>query len=381
MKKILIITFEYPPQIGGIATYVHDLAEALSEDKVIVLASTSSNLKEQKKWDKRQKYVILRKKLLFPLFIWPRWLSMYLSVRKIIRQEGIELLMIHHILPVGYIGILCRKLAGVKFIIFSHGTDTQMAVRNLWKKLMCSWICKNSSLVVFNSDSLKRRFTEHFPICKQKSKVLYPCPERNFLQKPKHDVIDGLKKQYALIGKQVILSVGRLDEGKGFSHFIRALPKILKNSPHIVWMIVGDGPKRDGIIEDIQKNNLQNVVRFIGEVAHGEIKKFYYLADLFVLLTHPNEGREEGLGLVFLEAAAAGLPVVAGRSGGVEEAVLHGQTGVIIDTRDQSTIVKTVSCLLKNRDYARKLGMAGRQRIEQEFMWDEKLKQLDDWIK
>src|SRR5690606_19476475 len=113
----------------------------------------------------------------------------------------------------------------------------------------------------------------------------------------------------------------------------------------------------------------------------SDLKQYYYLADLFVLLTHPDEGREEGLGLVFLEAAAAGLPAVAGRSGGVEEAVLHAETGLVVDLYHGDTgVIESVVTMLKNEEYASSLGMRAKARIESQFVWKNQVKVLGPWL-
>ena len=144
---------------------------------------------------------------------------------------------------------------------------------------------------------------------------------------------------------------------------------------------MGDGPKKNGIIEDIRAHNLQNVVRFIGEVPHAELKHYYYLADLFILLTHPDpKGTEEGLGLVFLEAAAAGLPIIAGKSGGVEEGVLHGKTGLVVYAYQGVEIVSAVSCMLNDRPFALELGKNAQDRMKREFNWYEQIKKIVKWL-
>jgi phosphatidylinositol alpha-1,6-mannosyltransferase len=178
-----------------------------------------------------------------------------------------------------------------------------------------------------------------------------------------------------------MLSVSRLADGKGFPHLVRMMPDIIKKAPHVVWMIVGDGPKKELILEEIQKRNLQNVVRFVGQVPHEAMRVYYYLADLFVLLTHPDEGKEEGLGLVFLEAAAAGLPVIAGRSGGVEEAVLDGKTGMVFDLQAQAReIPAAIGDLLKDTAREKELGENAQARIRSNFQWEYQIDKLRPWL-
>lgn len=378
MKKTLIITLEYPPQIGGIATYVHNVAEALDPEKTVVLAPPCLGDKD---WDKQQKYKVIRHKLLFPKFIWPRWLRMCWFVWWFVKQEKIELIMVHHVLPVGYVAVINKKFRKIPFLLFSHGTDLVAGTASKWKKRMVTMVSRHTEQIIFNSESLKRRYLKVLPQFEAKSLVLYPCPDGDFLTAPPKEEVKKLRTQYALQGKQVILSVSRLADGKGFPHLIRMMPKILQKAPHLVWMIVGEGPKKQDIIKEIQRLNLQNVVRFIGEIPHKELKKFYYLADLFVLLTHPDEGREEGLGLVFLEAAAAGLPIVAGKSGGVEEAVLHTQTGIVVDLfKGDPAVIDAITTMLNNKEYATELGRNAKDRIKTSFLWENQVTRLGEWL-
>jgi len=381
MKKILIITMEFPPQIGGIATYVDQFASALEQDKTVVLAPNYKEKDFVEEFDKSRKYKIIRRDFLYPKFIWPRWLKLYFQVRKIVKEEKIELIFINHVLPVGYIGSLIKKFLKVPFIIQSHGTDVTYATRTNWKKKRLRKIMLQTEQVVFNSESLKRRFLEKLPEFSDKSLVMYPCPDPDFLIPPPQDEINILRDKLALEGKKVILTVARMEDGKGFPHLVRALPEILKKEPHVVWIIVGDGPKREIVMKDIQARSFQNVVRYMGKIPHGDIKKYYYLADLFVLFTHPDEGREEGLGLVFLEAQSCGLPVVAGKSGGVEEAVINMQTGIVVDIRQKTNVTdETVVEMLQNPEFAKSLAQNAQNRIKTEFIWEHQLVKLKKWL-
>ncbi|MBI4992790.1 MAG: glycosyltransferase family 4 protein [Candidatus Magasanikbacteria bacterium] len=377
MKK-LIITMEFPPQIGGIASYTHQFASALKPEEVVILASKH---KQAKEFDANCAFKVVRHNFYFPPFIWPRWLKLFWHVFWLARKEKIDIIYLHHVLPVGYVARLIKKFLHTPFLIFSHGTDVLLASRSNWKKNRMRSVVNQVEAIIFNSASLRQRFLRVWPEFADKSLVLYPCPDDDFYQAPAGDVIDKLKSQYALEGKKVILTIARMDDGKGYPHLVRILSKVLEKVPNLVWLVIGDGPKCESILKEIQKNFLQNVVRYIGMVPHKELKQFYYLADLFVLLTHPDEGREEGLGLVFLESAAAGLPVIAGRSGGVEEAVLNGQTGLVVDIYQGDKIVAdSIIELLKNEKYAKNLGMNARMRLEADFKWENQLKVIGRWV-
>lgn len=384
MKKTLIITLEFPPQVGGVATYVHDMANAMDPEKVIVFASGGtdefSSAKQKAEWDAKQKYKIIRKKMFFPKFLWPRWIPLLFQVMSIVRKEKVKVIFVQHVLPVGYAGIVMKKLFNVPFLLFSHGTDLIAGTNTAWKKRMVTYVSNTAEQIIFNSNSLQDRFLRVLPQFEEKSFVLYPCPEPSFLEAPSREKIDRLRRQYALEGKQTLLTVSRLDEGKGFLHLIRYMPKILESVPNLVWFIVGGGFKRDMIISAIRKYNLQNIVRFVGEIPHEELPQYFYTSDVFVLLTHPDEGREEGLGLVFLEASAAGLPIVAGRSGGVPEAVLDQETGLIVEATNKDQVVSAVLKLLQEKAYARQLGMAAKSRMIRDFNWPKQIKLLEPWI-
>ncbi|MFA6427435.1 MAG: glycosyltransferase family 4 protein [Candidatus Magasanikbacteria bacterium] len=378
MKKTLIVTLEYPPQVGGIATYVHEMALALDKDNVVVYAP---KMKGDKDFDSGVPFKIIRKSPFFPRFLWPRWLRLVFQIWHIVKKEKIEVMLINHVLPVGYVGWILKKIIHVPYVIVSHGTDVLLGTRNAWKIKMMRKVVRTSEQVVFNSESLRGRFLRVLPEFETKTCVVYPCPEPDFFVSPDQNELNSLRSSLALQGKKVMLTIARFDEGKGFPHLVRLLPKLLEREPHLVWVVIGDGKKKKEFLEEVQKRSLQNVVRYIGEVPHSQLKKYYYLADIFVLLTHPDEGREEGLGMVFLEAAAAGIPVVAGKSGGVDEAVLHTKTGLVIDIHQQAMAVDDgIILLLQDKEYANTLGVAAKERMKTEFVWKNQLKKLEPWI-
>ncbi len=377
MKKILLATMEFPPTFGGIATYVADTARNLTPEKVVVYAPVTPGDRE---FDQNEPYTIIRKKQLSGM-VWPRWIRSAFQMKSIVKKEGIEMIVVNHVLPLGYAAWIVKKMKKIPYVIISHGTDMVYGTRTSWKKKWLTKIIKDADQIIFNSESLRRRFLERLPEFEQKSTVMYPCPDVIFSRPPEVEVVENLRRTLALEGKKVVLSVGRLDDGKGFPHLVRAFSEILKKEPHTVWIVIGDGPKREDIVAEIQRRQLQNVVRYIGAIPHGDLPRYYHLADVFVLLTHPDNGREEGLGLVFLEAAAAGLAVVAGKSGGVEEAVQDRVTGRVLDVyHEANKIVDVVAELLGNPKERKRMGDLGKVRIAEVFQWEMQLKKLEPWI-
>ncbi len=371
MKKTLLITLEYPPQIGGIASYVYNLALHLPSEQAVVCAPKQ---KGDTEFDQKNPWKTYRVRPFCALF-WPRWVRLLWHVWRIVRKEKIEQLYIHHTLPVGYVAKIIKQLFKINYTLFIHGTDLHVGTRNWWKRRQFRKVCLSAETIIVNSEFLKNKLLAKF---EQLSNVivLNPCPSDIFLTSQPHDKLSHLRSQLAVGGKRVMVAVGRLVDGKGYPHLINALSEIVAQVPNALLLLIGDGPKRDELMRMVQKNNLQNSVRFLGNVPHTELSAYYQISDLFVLLTHPDENTEEGWGTAFLEAAASGLPAVAGRAGGVEEAVENLVTGIVVDVAKPELIIKNIVELLKNIDYTHQLGMAARERVMREFRWDKQVAKL-----
>ncbi|HEV2493925.1 MAG TPA: glycosyltransferase family 4 protein [Terriglobia bacterium] len=154
----------------------------------------------------------------------------------------------------------------------------------------------------------------------------------------------------------------RLERGKGIDTVIRALPKVLEAAAHASLVVVGDGDHR-ALLEDLAAQlGVQQKVRFAGHVEERELKEFYRQAELFVM-----PSRQEGFGLVFLEAMAFGKPVVGGDFGGIPEIVLEGVTGYVVEYGNVDALAGRLICLLTNEDLRRRMGAAGKQRVIENY--------------
>ncbi len=167
----------------------------------------------------------------------------------------------------------------------------------------------------------------------------------------------------------LLLSVGRLVPRKGHDRLLEAFPAILAAVPGTRLWIVGDGPRRSELRDRVRRLGLSAQVTLRGFLAPDALEAAYRAADLFVLPCREEAGGDsEGFGLVFLEAGARGLPVVGGRTGGVGEAVLDGETGLLVDGTDPGDIARACLALLGDPDRAARLGAAGRARVERGFL-------------
>jgi len=169
--------------------------------------------------------------------------------------------------------------------------------------------------------------------------------------------------------KKCIVTIGRLVERKGHDIVLKAMTQILQQIPDLHYLIVGSGPNEISLKKQVSNMGLEKYVTFTGRVPDDEIGAYYELCDIFVMISReiPEKGDLEGFGIVYLEANYFGKPVVAGRSGGVEDAVVHNKTGLLVDPTKSDEVANAIITLLSNSNFAKTLGNTGKTRVINEF--------------
>jgi phosphatidylinositol alpha-1,6-mannosyltransferase len=180
-----------------------------------------------------------------------------------------------------------------------------------------------------------------------------------------------LRQTLGLSEKKIIVSVGRLVHRKGQDFLIESMPQILKQVPDAHLLLVGQGPYRAHLEKLVSKHSIHTSVTFIGRIQYKDLPRYICVGDVFAMPSRSRfAGLEvEGLGIVYLEASACGLPVIAGASGGAPDAVIEGVTGFVVDGTNTSQIAKRAVELLINEELRRSMGSAGRAWIEKEWRW------------
>jgi phosphatidylinositol alpha-1,6-mannosyltransferase len=180
-----------------------------------------------------------------------------------------------------------------------------------------------------------------------------------------------LVERYSLKSAPTILCVGRLVKRKGQDKLISALPKIKEEFPNVKLLVVGEGPLGKKLFKLVKKLGLEDNVIFTGRVSYEELPKYFRVGDIFAMPARTrNFGLEvEGLGIVYLEASATGLPVIVGSSGGAPDALIQGETGYVVDGRNTLEIARQISYLIRDPESARRLGAKGRDWIESNWSW------------
>lgn len=349
--KIALLTFEYPPQKGGVASYYHGVVETLRAHG--------------------HDMHIISEGLLFRRF-WPRWVRGVTTVRTHIAREKPDMLLVGQILPLGTIAWMLRKK--IPYAVFLHGMDVLSAMQSPRKRWLAKNILEQAKFIITNSDFTGRQLTAHGLSLNEKVLRVYPCPQ--LPQPSSSETLDTLRRKFGLSGKKIILTMGRVVKRKGHDMMIRALPKILEAVPEAIYVVAGLGPHLDTLTKTATDLKIQHAVRFVGGVSDEERDALLKLCDVFAMPSRQVGPDVEGFGLVFLEAALHGKPAIGGRSGGIPEAVIDGQTGLLVNPEDVDDIARAAIKLLTDGTLREKLGEQAKTRTEKEFTWEKQIHPL-----
>ena len=377
MRKSLLVTSIFPPQVGGVENYLYNIAKRLPQDKILVLAPTRTiegKKLDYQDFDKKQNFKIYRKRFFFPRFIKPGWLPMIRNCLKIAKEEKIELIQCGLCYPTGLAGLYAKKRLNLPYIIYVHGLDLVGFLGDEARKKRIKAILKNADKIIANSHYTKDLVLK-LGDYSQKIEVINPALD---LKKyPKIDKAEARRK-LGLKDKKIILTVGRLVKRKGHDLIIKSLPKVCNRVSDLLYIIVGSGPYEKELKNLVKKFGLKDKVRFEGRVGDKVLSYYYASSDLFCMPSRmiKEEGSVEGFGIVYLEASLYEKPVLGGRTGGVEDAVVDGETGILVDLENVNEIAQALIRLLTNQELSNKLGVQGRERVLKDFDWDKQIKKI-----
>lgn len=360
MKKTLLITLEYPPQIGGVAHYYKNLVSRLPDESIRVLDNRDGKLTARARW------------------LWPKWIPGLIHSIRTVREQRIEHVLVGQILPIGTIALIMKLFLGIPYTVMTHAMDVtrpfagEVGQRRKWLvKKIIKYAHSITTVSIYT-----RLHLEELGARPRDITMIYPCANVSPTQGILPGSIHELDTQYNLAGKKVVLSVCRLVKRKGIDMALQAFSQ-LKEHPDVVYVIVGDGPDKKRLQYIAKQYGVTDRVRFVGNVSHSNLACWYTRCDLFIMPTRKLSNSDvEGFGIVFLEANSFGKPVIAGKSGGVTDAVIDGETGFLVDPTDLSMITDALHQLLSDSELARTLGAEGKKRVEEQFQWDQQAERL-----
>jgi phosphatidylinositol alpha-1,6-mannosyltransferase len=376
IKKVLFLTIDFPPMGGGMPRYSHDIASALNGSGVETLVIAPSPDGESARAE-CEGFSVHRLRTITASHIFDDYLkstlTFFLSGLRHCLSERFDLILANTWTVAGVAAFLIKRLTGVPYMVFAHGLDVYEPQRSPKALRLMKLILRNASIVAANSAFTKTLVEKTEP--RAKARVISPvCDPARFAQRT-------LPRPKVCEGRNVILTVGRLVRSKNHEAVIRALPEVVRKFPDTVYLVIGDGPEEKALKTLAVTSGLSDKVIFLSGVKDEELAAYYHWCDIFVMASRemPQRGEVEGFGIVFLEAGLCAKPVIAGRSGGIPDAVVDGVTGILVDPADEGAIASAIIRLLADRRLAKEMGEQGRIRAANEFnitVFGKKLKNL-----
>ena len=363
---ILVITWNYPPRRGGIEYLVDHLVAGLRKRHSVRVVTAYNHSSEAAELD------IVRAPCpgLIPFALVALWRGM-LSLR---RDPGISVVLGGSALVTPLVLVLAR-LFGRRAVVQVHGLD--IVYRSALYQLLCVRWLKRCDRIIANS-AYTATLAESRGVSPARISVIPPGVEPERFTAPVD--VEATKRFYGLEGRQVILFVGRLARRKGVKEFIHeSLPEIVAAVPQACLVIVGVNPTeslthRDDMVTEIaaaaSRLGLERHVMLLGSLSNDDVVKLYQTCDLVVLPAMATPDDVEGFGIVLLEAAAAGKPVIATRAGGIPDAVEQAKSGLLVEAGDYDALSRATVDLLSDEKKRQMMGAYARQRLSQHFTWD-----------
>jgi phosphatidylinositol alpha-1,6-mannosyltransferase len=372
MGRTLVITNDFPPRPGGIQTFGYEIVRRFDPESVTVL---TSNWEGAAEFDAAQDFKIVRAntQTLVPS---KSTLSM---AREIVVAENITRVLFGAAAPLGLLASPLRKLGVTNIVGMTQGHETGWAMTPGTRQALRK-IGNNTDYLTYISEYTHKKIAKALsPDAAARMRRIVPGVNATEFSPGNLSSGNQLRTELGWTDRPVIVCVSRLMARKGQDELIRALPKIHQTAPNASLIIVGDGPYRKDLERLVKKLRLENFVHLTGKVSQTELSKWYAAGDIFAMPCRTRMGGwdVEGLGIVFLEGSATGLPVIVGDSGGAVDAVIDGETGYLVDGTNTAEIADRIAYLFANPDVAKKMGNAGRNWVTQEWTWDQNFKKLD----
>ncbi len=356
--KPVIVTLEYPPDKGGIARYLGELVRA-SGEQVDVVVPMGLGLSGPGNVSAKEMFRTG----------WPRWWPL-VSICKGLKDHA-SVLIVSHVLPVGTAAMISKWFGGPPYVLILHGLDVKLAARNVWKRFLTRLILRSAKRIFVNSEAtahvLWKLFGNTRAIVVTPGVVIGSLPSRE----------DARRRLGISADEHVILAVSRFVERKGIDALLEA-SKQLPTHDRIRIVVIGAGPEEQALRTAARE--IPHTVQIYTNVSDEYRNEWYAAANVFCLPVKENDEDMEGFGIVFLEAAAAGLPVIAGKTGGAVEAVADRETGILVDPNDVRAIAQTLLILLGDREKQKEMGNAGRERAMRSFRWEDRWKKMIESI-
>jgi len=366
--KVCVFTRDFPPERGGVQTSKERVAFLHAPDSIVVTRHAPGD----KEFDCDRPYKVMR----MPRLEWShsnkfvnaglRALSLFLRfviggimVTEAIREQKSDMVHCAYAFPNGLPMMVVRIFTGCPYVVYCHGTEITRVIEQGGIRLtLLRLILRLAARVVVTGEFMHGEVAK---VVDAKKIIVTPLGADSGALNP--DTLPAKEVAgVSLADSKVILTVGRIETRKGHDMVVRALPAILAKEPTALWVVAGDGPDRGRIEQLVHERQLDAHVVFAGTVFDQQLSALLTRADVFLMPNRRIGADVEGFGIVFLEAALFGVAAVGGRSGGVPDAVLDGETGLLCDPENPDDIAEKVLRILSLPNLARQLGQRAKER-------------------
>ncbi|GLW63021.1 glycosyl transferase family 1 [Actinomadura rubrobrunea] len=368
--RTLVVTNDFPPRPGGIQAFVHNLALRRPAGSVVVYAPA---WKGAAAFDAAQPFPVVR----HPTSLMLPEPSVLRRAGELVRSEGCDSVLFGAAAPLGLLASPLRRYGAERFVGITHGHEAGWAALPVARRVLRR-IGDTVDVLTYLGEYTRSRMAKALsPAAAARMARLAPgVDEKVFFPGAGGEEI---RKRYGLTGRPVVVCVSRLVPRKGQDALIHAWPRVMRAVPDAALLLVGGGPYRARLERMADSLGVAGAVVFTGSVPWEELPAHYDAGDVFAMpcRTRRRGLDVEGLGIVYLEASATGLPVVAGDSGGAPDAVLDGETGVVVPGRSVAAVAAALVDLLRDPGKAREMGQRGRHWVETEWRWEVQAARLD----
>lgn len=361
--KALVLTNDFPPRRGGIQSFVHALAAGRPAGSVVVYAPAWDGAAE---FDRRQPFPVVR----HPTSLMLPTAPVLRRAQRIAREHGCDTAVFGAAAPLGLLAPGLRRAGIRRCVALTHGHEAGWAALPGARSLLRR-IGDEADVVTYLGGYFRARLARALsPQAAARMVRLAPGVDTRTFRPGCGGA--AIRERLGLAGRPVTVCVSRLVPRKGQDTLIRAWPRVRAEVPGATLVLAGGGRYRSALEKIAERRGVASSVVFAGPVPARDLPAWYDAADVFAMPCRTRHGGldVEGLGIVYLEASATGLPVIAGDSGGAPDAVLDGQTGYIVDGRSPAAVAERVSGLLADPDRAAAMGEKGQAWITAEWRWD-----------
>lgn len=344
--KSLLLTLEYPPFKGGVANYYSHLVKYWPDQKIEVVH--------------HQKH----------------WLFAFYKLQRFLKKNPSGEVLVGQILPLGTVAYLRHLIKPYNYSIFLHGMDFAYALKKPRKKFLTKLILNRAKKIICANSHVASLVNDFANNLFSKIIIVNPGIDETAINHLENQTLL-LSEKYHTQNKVVLFSLGRLVKRKGVDMVIKALSSFEKDlQEKITYIVAGEGGDLEYLKNLAIKNDLK--VQFIGGISESEKWSLLDLCDIFIMPAREIAGDFEGFGIVYLEANLCGKAVIAGDSGGVSDAVVNQENGLLVNPENVTEIADALRYLINNPQKRNDLGERGYKRAVTEFLWPKQIKKIYD---